>query len=109
MKGKLPLVISFIVFVGVITYFTFSAAGLYATQSRERLAFCLKQSAELNESANVCSHIQIAADGAYFSQLQQSGLVNTIIILMMGGFAVLGYKVRSLRRELDELKDKANV
>ena len=109
MKEKLLYVAAFVLFVGGVFYLYFDSAEKYSKRSLEHLELCLKHSVENNESSDLCGHIELSADAAYFSARQESGLLNTLVILMFGTFSVLAYKVRSLSRELDELKSNSNI
>ena len=109
MKEKLLYVAGFIVFVGAVMYPYFASADLYAKHSLERLDLCLKHSTERNESPTLCGEIGTSADAAYRAARRESGGLNTVVILMFGGFSVLAYKVRLLSRELDEVKSRTDV
>jgi hypothetical protein len=109
LKEKLLYAAAFALFVVGVFYLYFSSAEQYSKQSLERLELCLKHSTENNESSALCGHIEMSAHAAYFSASQESGLLNTLVILMFGGFSILAYKVRSLSRELDELKSNSNA
>lgn len=109
MKEKLLYVVGFIVFAGCVMYPYFSSADLYAKQSHESRDLCLKHSIERDESPDLCGHMEMSADTAYYSARRESGSLNILIILMFAGFCLLAYKVRSLSRELNEFQDKSNV
>ena len=109
MKEKLLYAAAFVLFVGGVLYLYLSSAEQYSKRSLEQLDLCLKHSAENYESSDLCGHIEMSADAAYFSARKESGLLNTLVILLFGGFSILAYKVRSLSRELDELKSNSNV
>lgn len=109
MKDKLLYVAAFVLFVGGVFYLYFESAEQYSKRSLQQLELCLKHSAVNHESSDLCGHIGTSADAAYFSARQESGLLNTLVILMFGGFGILAYKVRLLSRELDELKSNSYV
>ena len=109
MKEKVLFVAGFVVVVVCVMYPNFSSRDLYLKHSLENRELCMRHANERTESPSMCSYVSMSADAAYWAARQESSGLNTLIILMFGGFSIRAYKVRSLSRELKELQDQSET
>jgi hypothetical protein len=80
----------------------------YYDSSLRRLELCLKQGKESNapDYVNICSNISSSSDWVYS---QATSYFNPIIIMLLIMVVLLGIKINSMNKELNELKEKLDV
>ena len=105
-----PVVISFILFLVIPALFFLASTNtfrrLYYEQSSKSLEMCFEQIERHNLPQTVCYFPHSTANSAFS---MASSIYNPIIILLMVVIFTLTANLISMKREINELKEKLDV